>query len=57
MEQTYGILILHRRLVWDYEIRPASSESLVYWAMTDTMSRRLTGASTPTWREPEAVRA
>ena len=32
VEQTYGILALHRRLVRDYEHRPASSESRVYWA-------------------------
>lgn len=29
VEQTYGILALHRRLVRDYEHRPASSESRV----------------------------
>lgn len=43
VEQTYGILILHRRLVRDYEHRPASSASRVYWAMTHAMIRRLTG--------------
>ncbi|MEV2187767.1 IS5/IS1182 family transposase, partial [Streptomyces sp. NPDC047966] len=57
VEQTYGILILHRRLVRDYEHRPASSASRVYWAMTHVMARRLTGASTPTGREPEMVTA
>jgi transposase len=50
VERTLGTLILHRRLVRDYESRPASSESRVYRAMTDTMSRRLTGTSVPTWR-------
>jgi transposase len=50
VEQTYGILALHRRLVRDYEHRPASSESRVYWAMTDVMARRLTSTSTPSWR-------
>lgn len=30
VEKTYGILILHRRLVRDYEHRPASSASRVY---------------------------
>lgn len=53
VEQTYGILILHRRLVRDYEHRPASSASRVYWAMTHVMARRLTGANAPTWRSPE----
>ncbi|WP_127354063.1 IS5 family transposase [Actinacidiphila soli] len=50
VEQTNGILMLYRRLVRDYEHRPASSVSRVYWAMSDVMARRLTGTSTPTWR-------
>jgi transposase len=50
VEQTYGILGFHRRLVRDYEHRPASSESRVYWAMSDVMTRRLTGTSSPSWR-------
>ncbi|WP_432066255.1 IS5 family transposase [Streptomyces sp. C10-9-1] len=54
VEQTYGILILHRRLVRDYEHHPASSASRVYWAMNQVMVRRLTGANT-TWREAQAV--
>ncbi|MFI8405168.1 IS5 family transposase [Streptomyces sp. NPDC085463] len=57
VEQTYGILILHRCLVRDYEHHPASSVSRVYWAMTRVMTRRLTGANTPTWRDPQAVSA
>ncbi|MGW4890924.1 IS5 family transposase [Kitasatospora sp. NPDC004240] len=57
VEQTYGILILHRGLVRDYEHRPSSSASRVHWAMTQVMARRLTGASTPTWRELQAVTA
>ncbi|MFC4061656.1 IS5 family transposase [Planomonospora corallina] len=50
VEQTYGTLMLHRRLVRDYEHRPATSESRVYWAMTDVMARRLTRAPAPSWR-------
>jgi transposase len=57
VEQTYGILILHRRLVRDYEHRPSSSASRVYWAMTHVMTRRLTGTNAPTWREPQTVAA
>ncbi|MFE7616371.1 IS5 family transposase [Streptomyces sp. NPDC057496] len=57
VEQTYGILILHRRLVRDYERHPASSASRVYWAMTHVMTRRLTGETTHTWREPQTVTA
>jgi len=50
VEQTLGTLMLHRRLVRDYESNPATSEARVYWAITDLMTRRLTGTSTPTWR-------
>ncbi|MFF0043851.1 IS5 family transposase [Streptomyces mirabilis] len=50
VEQTNGILMLHRRLVRDYEHRTASAESRVYWAISDRMSRMLTGPSTPAWR-------
>ncbi|MEU4227469.1 IS5 family transposase [Nonomuraea sp. NPDC026600] len=50
VEQTYGILMFHRRLVRNYEHLPASSESRVYWAMTDVMSRRLTRGTAPSWR-------
>jgi transposase len=57
VEQTYGILILHRRLVRDYEHHPSSSVSRVFWAMTHVMVRRLTCANTPTWRDPQAVTA
>ncbi|MFJ8450445.1 IS5 family transposase [[Kitasatospora] papulosa] len=57
VEQTYGILILHRRMVRDYEHHPSSSASRVYWAMTHVMIRRLTGANTPTWRDRQAVSA
>lgn len=50
VEQVYGSLMLHRRLVRDYEARPASAESMLYWSMTDNMTRRLTGTATATWR-------
>ncbi|MFD9059874.1 IS5 family transposase [Streptomyces albidoflavus] len=57
VEQTFGTLILHRRLVRDYEHRPASSTSRVYWAMTHVMARRLTDANTLTWRDPQVAGA
>lgn len=57
VEQTYGILILHRRLVRDYEHRPSSSASRVYWAMTHVIVRRLTSVNTPTRRDAQAVSA
>jgi len=47
VEQTNGILMLHRGLVRDYEHRHASAESRVYWAIGDRMSKMLTGTSTP----------
>ena len=50
VEQVNGIIMLHRRLVRDYEHRPASAESRVYWAIRDRMARMLTATSTPTWR-------
>jgi transposase len=55
VEQVYGCLMLHRRLVRDYETRPASSESMVYWSMTENMTRRLTGTTTASWRDPLPV--
>lgn len=50
VERAYGILMLHRRLVRDYEHLPRSSESRVYWAMTAVILHRLTGATVPAWR-------
>ncbi|MCX4597572.1 IS5 family transposase [Streptomyces sp. NBC_01549] len=49
VEQTNGILMFYRRLVRDYEHRPASSRSRVFWAMTSVMSRRLTGRTIASW--------
>jgi hypothetical protein len=42
--------MLHRRLARDYETLPASSTAMIHIAMTDLMTRRLTGENTPTWR-------
>lgn len=50
VERAYGILMLHRRLVRDYEHLPRSSQSRVDWAMTAVILRRLTGATTPVRR-------
>jgi transposase len=57
VEQTFGILILHRRLVRDSEHRPASSASRICWAMTHVMARRLTDTNALTWREPQVAGA
>lgn len=50
VEQTNGTLMLHRRLVREYEIREASSESRTWWASTANMVRRLSGTATLSWR-------
>jgi transposase len=50
VEQTLGTLILHRRLVRDYESAPASSASRIMWASIDITSRKITRESAPTWR-------
>ena len=50
VEQTFGILSSHRRLVRDHEHRAASSASRVYRAMTDVMARRIAGAPGRSWR-------
>ncbi|MBP2702186.1 IS5 family transposase [Microbispora sp. RL4-1S] len=50
VERTFGWLMLHRRLVRDYEALPTRSEAMVHLAMIDLMARRLTDESTPTWR-------
>jgi transposase len=50
VERTFGWLMLHRRLVRDYETLPERSRTMIHWAMIDNMARRLTGECTPTWR-------
>jgi transposase len=54
VERTFGWLVLHRRLVRDYETLPERSETMIYWALIDNMSRRLTGETTQTWRDTPA---
>lgn len=56
VEQTLGTLMLHRRLVRDYETRTASSVAWIHWSMTDVMLHRLTRTTTATWRDPAARR-
>jgi transposase len=48
VERTLGWLMLHRRLVRDYEALPASSEAMIHIAMIDNVSKRITGETTPT---------
>jgi DDE family transposase len=42
MERTFGWLTRHRRLVRDYERRPAHHGAMVWWATVTIMTRRLT---------------
>jgi transposase len=51
VERTFGWFVLHRRLVRDYETLPERSATMIHWALIDNMSRRLTGETTPTWRD------
>ncbi|MEU1320677.1 IS5 family transposase [Streptomyces tibetensis] len=50
VEQVNGTLMLHRRLAREYDHRPDTSASRVYWASIANMTRRLT-APAPTWRD------
>jgi transposase len=50
VEQVNGTLMLHRRLVREYETRPVSSVSRALWASMANMVRRLTGTATRSWR-------
>jgi transposase len=54
VERTFGWLVLHRRLVRDFETLPERSATMIHWALIDNMSARLTGESTPTWRDAPA---
>ncbi|ROP28189.1 IS5 family transposase [Couchioplanes caeruleus] len=51
VERTFGWLMQHRRLARDYESLPQRSRTMILWAMANTMSRRLAGESTQTWRD------
>jgi transposase len=55
VERTIGWLMQHRRLARDYEARPDNSASMITIAMIDNLTRRLTGETTPTWRDPQIV--
>ena len=50
VERSLGWLMQYRRLVRDYEALPQRSRAMILWAMTNKMSRSLTGESTQTWR-------
>jgi hypothetical protein len=54
VERTFGWLTFHRRLARDYETLPERAITMIHWSLTGNLSRRLTGASTPTWRDAAA---
>lgn len=53
VERTYVWLMLHRRLTRAYETLPTRSEAIIHIAMTDLMTRRITGENTIPWRDPK----
>ena len=50
VERTFGWLMMHRRLARDYEKHPGSSRAMIHLAMIDNTAKRITGETTPTWR-------
>jgi transposase len=46
VERSFGWLLRYRRLVRDYERRPAHHEAMVYWATVMIMTRRLARRAT-----------
>jgi transposase len=46
VERSFGWLLRYRRLVRDYERRPAHHEAMVYWATVMLMTRRLARRAT-----------
>jgi transposase len=51
IERTIGWLMMHRRLAQDYENRAESSQAMINLAMIDNVMKRITGETTPTWRD------
>ncbi|MFB9964333.1 IS5/IS1182 family transposase, partial [Sinosporangium siamense] len=51
VERTLGWMTLHRRLARDYETRPDHAEAMIRIASIDNLARRITGETTPTWRD------
>lgn len=50
VERTFAWLGNYRRLSKNYEVLDSSSESFIYMAMVDLMTKRLAGTSTPAFR-------
>jgi transposase len=54
VERTFGWLMMHRRLARDYETKAGSSRAMIHIAMADNLAKRITGETTPTWRDDTA---
>src|SRR3954454_19905905 len=52
VERTIAWLMHHRRLVRDYETHPHNSASMITLAVIDNLTKRITGETTITWRDP-----
>ncbi len=58
VERTFAWLVKCRRLGWDYERLPETSEAFVHWAMVGLMVRRLAPSSGPRpWSSRRALGA
>lgn len=51
VERSLGWLMQRRRLARDYETLPVSSETMIHIAAIDNLTKRITGETTPTWRD------
>ncbi|MGW9498160.1 IS5 family transposase [Streptomyces prasinus] len=52
VEQSFGWIMMHRRLARDYEAKPAHSESMIRLAMISNLAKRATGETVISWRNP-----
>ncbi|GGS27136.1 hypothetical protein GCM10010269_77180 [Streptomyces humidus] len=50
MERGIGWILMHRRLAYDYETLPVSSEAMIHVASIDNLAKRITDETTLTWR-------
>jgi len=56
VERTFAWITMRRRLACDYERDPARSETMIRWAMTDVILRRLTRGRPATRQGPRPLR-
>ncbi len=50
--RSFGWIMMHRRLVRDYETKPAHSESMIRLAMISNLTKRATGETPIAWHNP-----